>query len=109
MGRLGALSILTVALIAGCGGSDETSGEDGPLIDVPPGAVRDLDQPADVKSMECSADEKFIDEVLGHYPSVDFVARPTNACTVAFHDGGTLDVLQIKGEWHIAPERLRAE
>jgi hypothetical protein len=25
------------------------------------------------------------------------------------HGGGTLDVLQIMREWHIAPERLRAE
>ena len=53
--------------------------------------------------MECSADEEFIDEILEHYPSVDFVARPTNACTVTLHDGRTLDILQIKGEWHAAP------
>jgi hypothetical protein len=106
MGRLGALSILVAALLAGCGGSDETSGDDDPFANVPVGAVKALDQPADVESMKCSADEKSIDEVLGHYPSVDFVT-PTKACTATLQDGRELDILRSRGEWHMAPQRLR--
>lgn len=59
-----------------------------------------LDSREGVVSMKCSAGEGFIDAVLDRYPTADFIARPTNACTVRFDDGRTLDILRIRGEWY---------
>jgi hypothetical protein len=97
-----ALVVLTLlwAALVGCDNSDEPPKAIAqPEAQVPVGAQALINDRSDVVRVECSRESKFINEIIGAYPTLDFAARPTAACTIELQDGSILDLLRIQQDW----------
>jgi hypothetical protein len=93
------LTLLAVALV-GCDDSDEPSKASAqPEAQVPVGAQALIDDRSDLVRVECSRESKFINEIMGAYPTLLIAARPTAACTIELQDGSILDLLRIQQDW----------